>query len=165
MAKELTTVQDGLVVGLDYTLRLDDGEVLDSSEGKEPLAFIQGAGGLVEGFANAIYGLKIGEEKAFVVPPEQGYGTYDAEATTLVPATAFPAGMVPEKGLKLNVQIQDGSVRTATIAEVGDEGVLLDLNHPLAGETLHFHVKVLALREPTAEELAHGHVHEGHHHH
>lgn len=72
MSKELTTVKDGLVVGLDYTLRLDDGEVLDSSVGQEPLAFIQGAGGLVEGFAQAIYGLKISEEKAFVVPPEQG---------------------------------------------------------------------------------------------
>ncbi len=165
MAKDLTSVQDGLVVGLDYTLRLDDGEVLDSSEGQEPLAFIQGAGGLVEGFAQAIYGLKIGEEKAFVVSPAQGYGEYKPEATMLVPASAFPEGLVPEVGMSLNLQGQDGGVRPATIVEIGDEGVHLDLNHPLAGKTLHFHVKVLALREPTTEELEHGHVHSGDHHH
>ena len=164
MANDLTMVRNGLVVGMDYILRLDDGEVIDSSEGREPLAFIQGTGGLVEGFASAIYGLKIGEEKDFVVTPEQGYGTYDPDANMLVPATAFPDGMNPEVGMLLHVQGEDG-VKAATVAEISERGVLLDLNHALAGKTLHFHVKVLALREPTLEELEHGHVHSDHHHH
>jgi FKBP-type peptidyl-prolyl cis-trans isomerase SlyD len=165
VAIDLTTVKNGLVVGLDYTLRLEDGEVLDSSEGREPLEFIQGAGGLVEGFANAVYGLKIGEEKDFVVSPEQGYGAYDPEANMLVPASAFPAGTKPEVGMQLHVRGNDGGAQAATVAEISDRGVLLDLNHALAGQTLYFHIKVLAIREPTAEELEHGHVHSGHHHH
>lgn len=83
----------------------------------------------------------------------------------LVPVSAFPADMVPELGMEIHLEGEDGGVHATTIAEIKDEGVLLDLNHPLAGKTLHFQVKVLALREPTAEELEHGHVHSGHHHH
>ena len=165
MANKVTEVADGVVVGLDYTLRLDDGEVLDTSEGREPLAFIQGAGGLVPGFANAIYGLQLGEEKDFVVPPEEGYGTYQPEANIIVPASAFPQGITPEVGLQLHVRSTDGGTQAATVKDISERGVLLDLNHALAGKTLHFHVKVLALREATAEELAHGHVHSGEHHH
>ncbi|MDF1514481.1 MAG: peptidylprolyl isomerase [Anaerolineae bacterium] len=165
MAKTLTEVQDGVVVGLDYTLRMDDGEVLDTSEGHEPLEFIQGAGGLVKGFADAVYGLKIGEEKDFVVPPDLGYGTYDPKANMVVPATAFPQGMTPEVGLQIHVRSANGGTQAATVMEISDRGVLLDLNHALAGKTLHFHVKILALREPTDEERQHGHVHSGGHHH
>jgi FKBP-type peptidyl-prolyl cis-trans isomerase SlyD len=165
VANDLTSVKNGLVVGLDYTLRLDDGEVLDSSEGREPLEFIQGTGSLVEGFEKAVYGLKIGEEKDFIVSPEQGYGAYDPEANMLVPASAFPEDATPELGMHLQVHGSDGNVHAATIAEISDMGILLDLNHALAGQTLHFHVKILALREPSLEELEHGHVHSGHHHH
>jgi FKBP-type peptidyl-prolyl cis-trans isomerase SlyD len=162
---DLTTIQDGLVVKLVYTLCLDDGEELDSCEEHEALEFIQGAGGLVDGFTDAIYGLKVGEEKDFVVPPELGYGEYDAEANMLVPITAFPPEMEPEVGMEIRVSMEDGGTKIATIDDISDKGVLLDLNHILAGETLYFHVKVLSLREPTEEELAHGHVHSDHHHH
>lgn len=165
MAKQLTKVEDGLVVGMIYTLCLDDGEMIDSCEEHEALEFIQGASGLVEGFTNAVYGLQIGEEKDFIVPPELGYGDYDPEDNVLVPVSAFPEGMNPEKGMEINMQTEDDGVRTAMIEEINDEGVLLDFNHVFAGEALHFHVKILSLREPTAEELEHGHVHGDHHHH
>ena len=82
-----------------------------------------------------------------------------------VPEESFPEDFKPEVGMELRVDTGDGEVRDASVAEVSDEGVLLDLNHVLAGETLHFHVKVLSLREPTAEEMEHGHVHSDHHHH
>jgi FKBP-type peptidyl-prolyl cis-trans isomerase SlyD len=109
--------------------------------------------------------MKVGEEREFVVPPELGYGKHDPEASMLVPHDAFPDDMHPEVDMELRVETKGGKVRDASVAEVSDEGVLLDLNHILAGETLHFQVKVLSLREPTAEELEHGHVHAEHHQH
>jgi FKBP-type peptidyl-prolyl cis-trans isomerase SlyD len=159
VAKELTKVQNGVAVALDYTLKLADGEVVDSSEGRQPLEFIQGTGGLVPGFANAVHGMKLGEEKDFEVTPEQGYGAYNPEANMLVPPSAFPSGMVPQVGMSLHVQGAKGQMMPATIMEIDKRGILLDLNHALAGKTLYFHVKILALREPTEEELQHGHVH------
>ncbi len=165
MAKQLTKVEDGLVVAMTYTLCLDDGEPIDSCDEHEALEFIQGTSGLVEGFTTAIAGLQIGEEKDFTVPPELGYGEYDPEDNVLVPLTAFPDDMNPVLGMELNVQTEDDEVRAATVEEINEDGVLLDFNHVFAGETLHFHVKILRLREPTPEELEHGHVHGDHHHH
>jgi FKBP-type peptidyl-prolyl cis-trans isomerase SlyD len=165
VAKELTTVQNGVAVALDYTLKLEDGEVVDSSEDKQPLEFIHGVGGLVPGFANAIHGMQLGEEKNFEVSPEQGYGTYNPEANILVPPSAFPPGMTPQVGMNLHVRGAKGQTMPATIAEIDERGILLDMNHALAGKTLYFNVKILALREPTLEELQHGHVHTGGHHH
>ena len=164
MVNSLAAVKNGLVVEMVYTLCLDGGEELDSCEEHEAIQFIQGAGGLVEGFTTAVNGLKVGEEKDFVVTPELGYGLHDPDASMLVPMSAFPEGMNPEVGMELRVDTGEDGVKEASVAEVTDEGVLLDLNHILAGETLHFHVRVLSLREPTAEELEHGHVHSEHHH-
>jgi FKBP-type peptidyl-prolyl cis-trans isomerase SlyD len=155
----LAAVQDGVVVELVYTLCLDDGEQLDSCEEHEAIQFIQGSSGLVRGFTDAVYGLKVGEEKDFIVSPEMGYGEHDPEATMWADRDAFPEGMPLEIGMEVNVDTGEGEIQSASIAEITDEAVLLDLNHILAGETLHFHVKILSLREPTAEELAHGHVH------
>ena len=163
--ENLIAVRDGLLVELIYTLCLDDGEELDSCEEHEAIQFIQGSSGLVKGFTEAVNGLKVGEEKDFVVPPALGYGEHDPEANMWVPEESFPEDFKPEVGMELRVDTGDGEVRDASVAEVSDEGVLLDLNHVLAGETLHFHVKVLSLREPTAEEMEHGHVHSDHHHH
>jgi FKBP-type peptidyl-prolyl cis-trans isomerase SlyD len=158
------TVQDGLVVSMDYKLTVD-GEALDSSDGVGPLQFLAGYDNIVPGLEREMIGMKIGESKDVVVKPEDGYGEFDDEAFMEVPRSEFPADMELEEGVELNVTDEDGQNQYARIESLTAESVRLDFNHPLAGAELHFNVKVLALRDPTEEELDHGHVHEeGHHH-
>ncbi|MBI5352846.1 MAG: peptidylprolyl isomerase [Chloroflexi bacterium] len=158
------TVQDGQVVSMEYTLRVD-GEVLDSSDGVGPLQFLAGYDNIVPGLEREMIGMKLGESKDVVVSPEDGYGEFEDEAFMEVPRTEFPADMELEEGVELNVTDEDGKNQYARIESITDETVRLDFNHPLAGAELHFNVKVVALRDPTKEELEHGHVHEeGHHH-
>jgi FKBP-type peptidyl-prolyl cis-trans isomerase SlyD len=158
------TVQDGLVVSMDYKLTVD-GEVLDSSEDAGPLQFLAGYGNIVPGLEREMIGMKIGESKDVVVKPEDGYGEFDDEAFMDVPRNEFPSDMEIEEGLELNVTDEDGQNQYARVESLTAENVRLDFNHPLAGAELHFNVKVLALRDPTEEELDHGHVHEAGHHH
>jgi FKBP-type peptidyl-prolyl cis-trans isomerase SlyD len=158
------TVQDGLVVSMEYTLTVD-GEVLDSSAGAGPLLFLAGYDNIVPGLEQEMIGMKIGESKDVVVSPEDGYGEFDDEAFMEVPRSEFPNDMPLEEGLELHVSDEDGQEQMAFIESFTDDSVRLDFNHPLAGAELHFNVKVIALRDPTAEELEHGHVHEeGHNH-
>lgn len=158
------TVQDGLVVSIEYTLSVD-GEELDSSTDAGPLQFLAGFDNIVPGLEREMVGMKIGESKDVVVLPEDGYGEFDEEAFMEVPRSEFPSDMELETGLELNVTDEDGQHQLAFVESFNDKIVRLDFNHPLAGAELHFNVKVVALREPTKEELDHGHVHEeGHHH-
>jgi FKBP-type peptidyl-prolyl cis-trans isomerase SlyD len=158
------TVQDGLVVSMDYKLTVD-GEVLDSSDDAGPLQFLAGYGNIVPGLEREMIGMKVGENKDVVVAPEDGYGEFDEEAFMEVPRNEFPADMQIEEGLELSVTDEEGQNQYARVESLTDEKVRLDFNHPLAGAELHFNVKVVALRDPTEEELDHGHVHEeGHHH-
>ena len=158
-------VQDGMVVSLDYALRLDAGDVIDSSSDGEPLEFLQGSGQIISGLEQALYGMRVGEEKQVTVAPADGYGEMDPAGVQFFPASVFPEDMELEVGMALQAQDQDGHVHTVYVSEVQEDGVLLDFNHPLAGETLHFQVKVAGLRAATDEELAHGHAHaHGHSH-
>ena len=158
------TVQDGLVVSMDYKLTVD-GEVLDSSDDAGPLQFLAGYGNIVPGLEREMIGMKIGQSKKVVVNPEDGYGEFDDEAFMDVPRNEFPSDMEIEEGLELTVTDEDGQNQYARVESITNETVRLDFNHPLAGAELHFEVKVVALRSPTEEELDHGHVHEeGHHH-
>ena len=158
------TVRDGLVVSMEYTLSVD-GEVLDSSKDAGPLQFLAGYDNIVPGLEREMAGMKIGESKDVLVLPEDGYGEFDEEAFMKVPRSEFPADMELEEGLELNVTDEDGQNQLAFVESFNDEVVRLDFNHPLAGAELQFNVKVVGLREPTKEELDHGHVHEeGHHH-
>jgi FKBP-type peptidyl-prolyl cis-trans isomerase SlyD len=142
-----------------------DGEVLDSSDDAGPLQFLAGYGNIVPGLEREMIGMKVGENKDVVVAPEDGYGEFDEEAFMEVPRNEFPADMEIEEGLELSVTDEEGQNQYARIESLTDEKVRLDFNHPLAGAELHFNVKVVALRDPTEEELDHGHVHEeGHHH-
>jgi FKBP-type peptidyl-prolyl cis-trans isomerase SlyD len=152
MTEQNLEVSDGLIVGLDYTLRLDDGEVIDTSEGRGPLEFTQGQNQIVPGLEQALYGMKVGEENAVVVKPGEGYGERDPEAMQVVPKDAFPEDAELEPGM--GVQVSDGMGRTTVvfIADILPEGVKLDFNHPLAGETLHFQVKVASIRQPAATD-------------
>ena len=165
MPNERMAVADDMVVGLDYTLRLEDGEVVDSSEGGEPLEYLQGHGQIIPGLEKELYGLTVGDEKKVVVPPGEGYGEQDPDAFEKVDLDVFPPDMDLEPGMSLHMRDGDGEVMEACVVEVQPDGVLLDFNHPLAGETLFFQVKIAALRHATQEELAHGHVHGDHSHH
>jgi FKBP-type peptidyl-prolyl cis-trans isomerase SlyD len=145
-----------MLVCLDYILRLDDGQVVDSSEDREPIEFVQGQQQIVPGLEQQLYGMEIGEERNVVVEPARGYGERNPEANQVVPRDAFQEDFDIEPGMP--IQVSDGSGRTATafVAEVNDESVKLDFNHPLAGETLHFDVEVVDVREANAANLRGG---------
>jgi FKBP-type peptidyl-prolyl cis-trans isomerase SlyD len=153
------------IVTLDYTLTLDSGEVADTTNGGMPLRYLAGHGQLLPAFEEALFGLVAGDVKQITLAPEDGYGEYDEEAFEEVPVDSFPAGQDLETGMAISVQDSDGELFEAHIAEIRADSVMLDYNHPLAGETLHFAVTVLDIRDATAEELAHGHAHDGDHHH
>jgi len=152
------------VVTIHYTLKDDHGEILDSSAGGEPLAYIQGHGILVAGLEKALEGKQQGHTLAVVVPPAQGYGMRDDALLQRVPKRALQGAGEIKKGMRFQARTE-GGMRMFTVAALAGDMVTLDGNHPLADRTLHFDVQVVGVREATAEELAHGHVHSagGHH--
>ncbi len=157
-------VADDVVVSMEYTLTVD-GDILDSTEGGEPLEFLQGHQNIIPGLEKELYGMSSGETKAVKVAAAEAYGVFDPEALMDVPRSEFPSTIPLKEGTELQVKDKDGAVRYATITEVRAEDVQLDFNHPLAGKDLDFEIKVVGLRAPTTEELSHGHVHSGDHHH
>ncbi len=164
MAEEKKKVADGQVISMDYTLKVD-GEVIDTSEGREPLEFLQGAGNIIPGLEKELYGMEVGESKQVTIEPEDAYGPVYAEAFVDVPRESFPENIPLEIGTELQVMGPDNQPLYARIAAIGEENIKLDLNHPLAGKTLHFDVKIVGVREATSEEQAHGHAHGAGHHH
>ena len=159
MSDRLNTISDGLVVAIHYTLKNDAGETLDSSIGMEPLEYLHGAGNIVPGLEDALSGKSLGENFQVVVAPEDGYGERDPRGVRAVPRSAFPPDVQIETGMQFFAEDKDGDPLAAWIVGTEGERVMIDLNHPLAGVTLHFDVTVDALRDATAEELAHGHPH------
>jgi FKBP-type peptidyl-prolyl cis-trans isomerase SlyD len=165
MTDQELKVSKGLVVSLDYTLRLQEGDVVDASAEQEPLEFLQGSNQIIPGLEQALYGMSIGEEAAVVVEPEQGYGQREPSAFQRVPLDSFPKDIDLELGMGIELVASTGQPLLAFVTEIGDEDVLLDFNHPLAGETLYFDVRIADLRQATPEELEHGHAHgHGHEH-
>jgi FKBP-type peptidyl-prolyl cis-trans isomerase SlyD len=152
-------VNDGHVVSMDYTLHVD-GKVVDSSEGDEPLQFIQGMGHIIPGLENELYDMKVGDNKQVVVSAKDGYGELDTEAFMDVPRDAFPTDVPLEKGTELELRDQSGHPMFARIETISEDNIRLNMNHPLAGRELHFDVKIAGLRPATEEEVSHGHVHE-----
>lgn len=160
MSQNVLKVADDLVISMHYTLTLDDGHVVDSSVEGKPLQFLQGFGQIIPGLEKEIYGLAVGDNKKVVVTAVDGYGEIDPDAFQTVPRSIFPEDLALEEGLGLRMRDQNsGQLIETYVAEIGDEEVLLDFNHPLAGEELTFDIKIAGLRAATAEELAHGHVH------
>jgi FKBP-type peptidyl-prolyl cis-trans isomerase SlyD len=155
---KLTKVANDLVVSLEYKLTVDD-EIVDSSEENGPIDFIQGKGNIISGLEKELTGKKVGESKKVNVLAKDAYGEFDPEAVDEVPLADFPKDIPLEVGVELAVEDEDGDAMSAVIEEVGKDFVTLNFNHPLAGKDLVFDVKVLSLREPTTEELEHGHVH------
>lgn len=157
-------VADNVVVSLDYTLRLDDGTEIDTSRGQEPLVYLQGHGQIIPGLEKELYGLVVGDAKKVAVAPAEGYGDVDPEAQQLVDHDIFPDDLELKSGMRLRMATPEGHPLEAEVVEIKEDGVLLDFNHPLAGETLHFDVSVASLRAATDEELQHGHAHGAHGH-
>jgi FKBP-type peptidyl-prolyl cis-trans isomerase SlyD len=154
------------VVAIDYTLKGDDGDVIDSSEGQGPLHYLHGHGNIVEGLEEALDGLGVGDALQVTVSPEKGYGERNEELVFDVPKQHLPADLTPERGMQLTMTSDDGDAMPVTITKVMVSSVEVDANHELAGKTLHFSVNVRHIRQATADELAHGHAHSpGHHHH
>lgn len=163
---EQLKIKDGVVVSINYILRLDDGEIIDASDG-DALEYLHGHGEIIPGLEEALVGLGVGDSKKVTVPPNLAYGDVNMEAFEIVPRSMFPDDLELEEGLELSLRdAETNEPFDATVAEVRENEVMLDFNHPLAGETLHFEITIPALRLATEEELAHGHAHgsEGHNH-
>lgn len=157
-------IGENSVVSIDYTLKGDDGTVIDTSEGREPLSFIFGIGALIPGLEKELEGKSEGDSLAVTVSPEEGYGEYDDSRMVEVPKEHFDDAENLAEGVQVQAQREDGGIDILTVSSIGEKTVTLDGNHPLAGMTLHFNVDVRGVREATGEELDHGHVHHGHTH-
>ena len=159
-------IVSGSVVGIDYSLHLGDGRVVDASGPGDPLTYLHGEGQIVPGLESALEGLSAGDRKQVVVAPGDGYGEHDARGIQEVERGAFPPTFEPQVGMELTAEGPDGDPVPFTVREVRPASVVIDLNHPLAGKTLHFDVTVREVRAATAEELEHGHAHgpDGHGH-
>jgi len=153
------------VVTIHYTLKDDGGAVLDSSAGGEPLAYIQGHGNLVVGLEKALEGKQDGNSVSVIVSPAEGYGIRDESLIQRVPKRALQGSGTIKKGMQFQARTDDG-MRLFTVTAIIGDMITLDGNHPLADQNLHFDVNIVGVREATAEELEHGHVHGpgGHHH-
>ena len=151
-------VEKNKVVEIEYTLKDDNGRVVDSSEGGEPLSYIQGVGNLIPGVESALEGKSSGERVQITVPPETGYGMRNESLVLSVERDKFSEIEDLREGLRFQMDTPDGSM-VFSVVEVGDAEVVVDGNHPLAGMTLNFDITIQSVRDATPEELEHGHVH------
>jgi FKBP-type peptidyl-prolyl cis-trans isomerase SlyD len=153
-------------VSIDYTLTNDAGEVIDSSAGGAPLAYLHGAGNIIGGLEKALLGKQVGDELEDSVEPEDAYGEYSAELVATLNRSMFEGVDELGVGMQFHASGPDGGMQIVTIRELEGDDVIVDGNHPLAGQRLNFKVKVVSVRDASEEEVAHGHIHgEGGHHH
>lgn len=155
----MAKIEEKKVVSMHYVGTLEDGEVFDSSEGREPLQFIFGVGQIIPGLEEGLAGLSVGDKKKVEnISPEKAYGQIHEEAMQEVPKTQMPQDMEIEVGMQLMAQGPQGPI-PVVVKEIKEETVLMDFNHPLAGKTLTFDVEIVEVRDATETELNHGHVH------
>ena len=155
-------IASGRIVSLDYRLHLGDGDIVDESLPGDPFVYLHGAGQVVPGLERGLEGLIVGDERNLVVEPQDGYGEYQTDGVQEVPRNAFPREVQLEVGQQFEARSPNGDTFPMIVKELRRESILVDLNHPLAGRTLHFDVRVLAVRDATQAELAHGHAHGPH---
>jgi FKBP-type peptidyl-prolyl cis-trans isomerase SlyD len=146
------------VVTIDYSLTDEEGELIDSSVGEEPLVYLHGHHGIIPGLERALAGRRVGDKLEVSIPPEEGYGDWDEDLVEVVGVEDFDDPEELEIGTQFETMTEDGT-RLATVIDIEGNEITVDLNHPLAGMTLNFDVTVLEVRDATTEELAHGHVH------
>ncbi|MFN4896618.1 MAG: peptidylprolyl isomerase [Pseudomonadota bacterium] len=148
-----------MVVTFHYTLRNEAGEILDSSSGAEPLSYLHGYRNIVPGLEKAMLGKAVGAQFKVTVEPAEGYGEREDEMVIQVPKKEWTLPDHVGAGEVVELQSPEGQVVPAVIVEIGSEVVVLDANHPLAGEQLFFEIELTDIRTATKEELEHGHVH------
>jgi FKBP-type peptidyl-prolyl cis-trans isomerase SlyD len=158
----MSIAQDS-VVTIHYTLKDDEGTLIDSSASGEPLAYLHGHGNIVPGLEKELTGRNTGEKLTVRVSPAEGYGDYDKALVQSVPLRALRGIKDVRAGMHLHAQTEQGP-RTVTVTRVAGDMVTLDGNHPLAGKHLNFDIHIADVRQATAEELSHGHVHGAHGH-
>lgn len=152
-------IEKDSVVGIDYTLTNNSGQVLDTSEGREPLYFIYGKGQIIPGLEEALDGLEKGANLDVTIPPEKAYGPMQEQLIQKVPKDQFPSETPLQVGMQFHAQAPNNQDILIHIKEIEGDVVTVDGNHPLAGETLNFKVDIKDVRAASAEELDHGHVH------
>ncbi|WP_339837588.1 peptidylprolyl isomerase [uncultured Flavobacterium sp.] len=146
----MNQVKENNTVKVHYTGKLSDGKVFDSSEGKEPLEFTLGKGQLIPGFENGLIDMKLNEKKTITIAKEEAYGAINEDLKQEVKRTELPEDIKPEVGMGLISKSSDGQEMNLLVVEVKDESIVIDGNHPLAGEDLTFDLEVVAIFD-TAE--------------
>ena len=152
-------------VSIEYTLKGPDGKVLDSSEGRGPLEYLHGVGGLIPGLEKELEGKKAGDKLNVTVPPGEAYGERDDKLVRTLMRSRFGKNTRIEAGMSFHTQSPGGGHGEVRVLKVVGDEVTVDGNHALAGVPLTFDVEVVNVREATAEEIEHGHVHGPHRHH
>lgn len=149
-----------MAVSLNYSLTLDSGEEIDRSDAGTPLIYLHGHENIIPGLERQLVGHSVGDNKKVAVKPEEAYGAYDEDGFFDIERTLFPEDFELELGMLLHLKDDEsGEEIEAFVHEISDEIIILDKNHPLAGETLHFEVEIVDIRPATAVEIEHGHVH------
>jgi len=151
-------IEKNRVVVLHYTVRDEQGQVIDRSEGRVPLSYLHGKGNIIPGLEQALAGRTAGEKLEVTVPPEQGYGPRNERLVQIIARSLFDEGMELTPGMRVRATGPQGA-RLVTVVRVERDFVTIDANHPLAGRTLNFSVEVAEVRKATHEEVSHGHVH------
>ncbi|RDX35320.1 peptidylprolyl isomerase [Kangiella sp. HD9-110m-PIT-SAG06] len=151
-------IEENKVVKIEYTVKTEEGVLVDTSEGNEPLAYLHGHKNIIPGLENALVGKDVEDELSVTVTPEEAYGDRHEQLIKDVPMEAFQGVEKVEPGMQFNAESPQGP-QLITVTKVEGDTVTVDGNHPLAGVTLNFDVKVVEVREPSEEELSHGHVH------
>jgi len=162
----MTIIKINSVVSLNYQLKDDRGEVVDSSEQTGVLSYIQGAEDILQGVEDAVIGLSKGDKVSVSISSDDAYGEYDPELLSTLPIEAFEGIEGLQVGMELEEDTEDGPM-LVTIKEVSDKDVIVDTNHPMAGQNLHFDLEIQDVRDATSSELEHRHVHDssdGHEH-
>ncbi|MBT6492318.1 MAG: peptidylprolyl isomerase [Deltaproteobacteria bacterium] len=155
----MTTIAKDKAVSIHYTLTLDGGQVIDSSEGKDPLVYLHGHGNIIPGLEKELVGKGIGEKLSVTVVPEEGYGVHNPGLIQEVPREAFQGVDNLEVGMMFQAPGEGGHIQLIRIAGIEGDKITVDGNHELAGKTLNFAVEISEIREASPEELSHGHVH------
>jgi FKBP-type peptidyl-prolyl cis-trans isomerase SlyD len=153
------TITDNLVVSITYTLTNDDATVLDSTEESGPMDYLHGADNIIQGLEDGLEGKQVGDKLKVRVDPEDGYGEVFTELMQVVDLASFEGVESVEAGMQFESETDEGELEIVTIKSVEGNEVTIDANHPLAGVTLNFDVEIVGVREATAEEIEHEHVH------
>ena len=150
------TIHNGMIVSIHYKLTNDTDQILDDSDGRPPMAYLHGANNIVEGLENALAGKSVGDHVQVSVPPEQGYGLRNNISPRSINRTELPDEITLRVGMQFGIADEDNAPVPVWVSAVTDEHAILDFNHPLAGQTLHFDVSIAEIRAASSEELEYG---------